>query len=199
MDETTTTASKKSFSIRLWIGYTFLGWFSGILFIIFLSSFFDGLGIESMQFYIGLGMGATIGFVQWHLLKRAGLGIQHGWVWHSLLGLGLPFLIFDLLSKAGWSLHELYLPVCVSTGGLLISLFQYRLLKPALPKANYWIAGSFAAWLLAAGTVLFIDYTKYVSSNNWVLFFLNLFLILFGGVVLGVITGTTFQYASRTQ
>lgn len=52
-----------------------------------------------------------------------------------------------------------------------------------------WLAASFLGWTLAVALVWGMDYTKYISGHNMVLFFLNICLILGGGLVLGLITG----------
>lgn len=175
-------------SVAKWTLYTFIGWFIGILFMLALASFLDSIGIEKFQFFIGVGLGAGVGFFQWWLLKRS-VGITHHWIWSSVFGLGIPFLIFDLMSQYGSPLGSYYLPLSVTSGSILTSILQFFILKKYSPKASRWIFGCIAGWILAAATVLSIDYIKLVIDHNWALFFINVVMILGGGVVLGLITG----------
>jgi hypothetical protein len=106
-----------------------------------------------------------------------------------VFGLGIPFLIFDLISQYGSPLGSYYLPLSVASGSILTSVLQFLILKKYSPKAGRWIFGCIAGWIFAAATVLSIDYIKLVIDHNWALFFINVVMILGGGVVLGLITG----------
>ena len=180
---------KNNLSIGRWTKFTFLGWFVGIFLLIGLSALLDSIGIEKFQFYVGVGLGAGVGFFQWRVLKKS-MGTNPQWFWSSVLGMGIPFLIFDLVSQfSGHSLGDYNLPLSTCSGAILISLLQFRILKKYSQQANRWFFGSMAGWILAAATVLSIDYIKMIIHNNWVGFFINLTLILGGGVVLGFVTG----------
>lgn len=181
--------TNEQLSTARWMKATFFGWFLGIFLIIALSGFFDSIGIEGFQFYLGIGMGASVGFMQWRVLKNA-VGVDKKWIWYSILGLGIPFLLNDLLSKfADKPLGDYYLPVSIAIGGITIGVLQHLILNKHSSKSKWWILGGFAGWVLAAATVLGVDYTKYLSDNNLILFIANLLLILGGGVVLGFVTG----------
>lgn len=177
------------FSITRWVVSTFVGWLLGIAFILLLSGLFDSVGIEDMQFYLGIGMGAGVGFMQWRLLRKVHL-IDLRWIWFSVVGLGTPFLVFDLVRYlTGKSLGSYYLPISIMLAGLLVGLFQFKILSKLVFKAKYWILMSFLGWALAALTIAGIDFLKGLSNNNWVMFSVNLFLILAGGIILGITTG----------
>ena len=73
---------------------------------------------------------------------------------------------------------------------------QYLLLKKHLTKASLWFWACFIGWTLAVLAVKIIDYTmliKVTGYMNLVLAFLNLLLILSGGVILGVISGIALK------
>lgn len=178
-----------SFNLSRWISFTFLGWFLGIVLILVLSSTLDTLGVEDLQFFLGLGMGCGIGFAQWIRLKKYP-GISIKWVWYTIIGLGVPFLFFDLLSQFEiFSLRDFYIPVCVLFSGLMTGWLQGILLKHHIPNPSSWILISLLGWAVAALTIVGVEYTKFLSDNNWVLFSLNLLLLLSGGPILGYITG----------
>jgi hypothetical protein len=68
-------------------------------------------------------------------------------------------------------------------------VLQFLYLKKGSPKAMLWILGCSLGWMLAGITVFAVDYTNHIADHVMVQFFLNLFLILGGGVVLGLVTG----------
>lgn len=176
--------SQSLFTTSQWTKATFWGWLLGVVLLIFLSSILDALGIEHLQFYIGLGMGAGVGFTQWRLLKKyMGMSIQ--WCYFAVLGMGLPFLIFDFLLNYNTAYK---LPVSVAIGGILVGVLQFRFLKDYVSNAAVWIYASAIGWTLSAFTTLLINYTmqlKVTGYLNLVMALLNLGLILAGGLVLG--------------
>jgi hypothetical protein len=181
------TGNQQPLSLAKWTIFTFIGWFTGIVFMVVLSGFLDSIGIEKFQFYVGLGIGTGVGFFQWLVLKKSGVTMQ--WMWSAVLGLGIPFLLLDIISLYAIPLGSAYLPISVVSGAILTSIFQFRILKKYSTNAARWLLGSVGAWVLASAVVLSIDYTKYLTQNNWVGFALNLTLILGGGVVLGLVSG----------
>jgi hypothetical protein len=190
---------QNNFSVSKWTKFTFLGWFVGIFLLIGLSAFLDSIGIEKFQFYIGVGLGAGVGFFQWRLLKK-NFNMNHEWFWSSVLGMGIPFLIFDLASKfSAIQLGDFYLPLSTCSGAILISVLQFSILKNYSQHATRWIFGCTAGWILAAATVLSIDYLKNIIHNNWVGFFVNITMILGGGVVLGLVTGKVLISILKTE
>lgn len=184
---------QRTFSLFQWTKATFLGWFVGIILIVALSSALDSVGVEKLQFFLGVGLGAGVGFFQWRVLKKI-LGMRVTWLWTSLLGVGVPFLFFDFVSLySAQPLGSYYLPLSVCTSAVFIGVLQYFILRKFLPKAHFWIIGSIAGWILAAATVLSIDYIKLIIHHNLALFVINLTMILGGGAVLGFITGSFLE------
>lgn len=178
--------------IGRWTRTTFLGWLVGVVLIIVLSSFLDSIGIEHMQFYIGIGMGTGVGLTQWMLLRKL-FAVRTSWIWASIVGMGLPFILLDLVLADTFSNK---LPLSVALGGITTGILQYRILKNHFQKASHWIIGCSIAWILATVTVLTVDYTMTVRATgltNLLLALLNLSLILSGGLILGIITGMTFK------
>lgn len=180
-----TTSSVKA----KWIIATSVGWLIGVILVILFAMAFEGLGIHNMQFFMGLGLGAGIGYMQWRMLgKWLGMGAE--WLWLTITGLTLPFLSIDLLklfssfSPSG----NAYLLYSIASAGLTTGLFQFFALKKDTRRSWPWIFGSLFSWSAAGIYFLTINYTTAVSSHNMVLFALNLFIILTGGLVLGIIS-----------
>jgi len=188
MNSTTETR----FTFRQWVLVTFVGWFLGVILIMMLSGFLDSIGIEGMQFYLGLGMGAGVGLAQWLRLRNF-LAVNINWMLFSAFGMGIPFIFLDLVP----AVSVVYkLPLSIALGSITTGLLQFLLLKQLSSKAYLWIAGSFIGWTLAVATVFTINYTmliKVTGYMNLVMALINLLLILAGGIVLGIITGMTLK------
>lgn len=185
-------ANEKQFAVGRWAKATFWGWMLGVALILLLSSFLDSIGIQHMQFYLGVGMGAGVGFFQWRLLKKM-IAVNTNWIWSTVIGMGVPFVVIDLTLPENIAYK---LPLGIAIGSLAVGLLQFFLLKKFSEKAFLWFWGCIAGWTLSVVTVNAIDYTmriKVTGYMNLVLALLNLILILAGGVVLGVISGLAMK------
>lgn len=179
-----------AYSQKKWIRATFAGWVAGAVMIIVTSGIFDAVGLEGFQFYIGISMGGSIGFFQWRSVHTS-VSFSTGWIWSSLAGMGIPFLIIDLLSKfGGLSLGSYYLPASIFTGGMLTGLLQHTVLKNRYAGVLRWIVVCWIGWIAASLTIFAIDFVT-VNVRNLAGFFINLTLIFSGGPVLGWVTGKT--------
>lgn len=175
---------------RRWINASFLGWLCGMFVVVFTSGAFDAAGLDGYQFYLGISMGASVGFFQWNALSKSA-GITSAWIWSSCFGLGIPFLLFDLLKiYGGFALGDRTLQYSIAVGAAATAYWQSLILKRAGCNASRWVLVGWTGWVLATVTVLAVDYTKYITSYNWALFVINLTLILSGGIVLGAVTGS---------
>lgn len=186
------SVTNQPFTVAQWTKATFWGWLIGVALILMLSSFLDSIGIEHMQFYLGVGMGAGVGFTQWLLLRKR-LAISSSWIWLTILGMGIPFIIIDLLELENTSIK---LAVSIAMGSLVVGLLQYQSIKKISPKASLWIWGCFLGWMLSVVTLNIINYTmtiKVAGYMNLVMALVNLVLILGGGVMLGIVTGIAWK------
>jgi len=180
---------KSNFPTKKWLTYNFFGWFLGILLVLVLSSLFDAIGIEDVQFFIALGVGLGVGIAQWLVLKNI-INIKTTWITVTIIGLTIPFLIVDTLRYFELlNLKSLFIPVCVGIGSLLIGFLQSKLLKNYNIRMYRWIVISFLSWILIALAVYSVEYTYLISKNVWFGFVTNLSLLLSGGIILGIITG----------
>ena len=178
-------SSQSELTLKQWIIASFIGWLAGV---VLTSGSFDAIGLEGFQFYIGISMGAGVGFFQWRKLPHERIGSE--WIWSTMFGMGIPFLLFDLIKHfTGFSFGENYLPVCITIGAVLTSVWQTQILKRNDTAAQSWLWICLAGWILASWTVISIDYVKLFIHHNLVLFFINLTLIISGGAVLGAVTG----------
>lgn len=181
-------SSQSELTLKQWIIASFIGWLAGAVLVVLMSGSFDAIGLEGFQFYIGISMGAGVGFFQWRKLPHERIGSE--WIWSTMFGMGIPFLLFDLIKHfTGFSFGENYLPVCITIGAVLTSVWQTQILKRNDTAAQSWVWICLAGWILASWTVISIDYVKLFIHHNLVLFFINLTLIISGGAVLGAVTG----------
>ena len=184
-----TSDVKKSFPLKKWLIYNFFGWLIGTILVLILSSSFDTIGIEDVQFFVAVGIGLGIGTAQWIVLKRI-TDIKTNWITVTVLGLTIPFLIADTLRYFELlNLKSLLIPVCVGIGSLLVGFFQSKLLIKYNVGIFNWVVISFFSWILIALAVYSVEYTNLISQNVWFGFVTNLILLLSGGIILGIITG----------
>lgn len=169
-----------------WVRATFLGWLIGFVLVIVGALAWDLIGLQA-QFMVGVGMGAGVGYMQGRVAREwlgAGgqwLGTSKPWLWSSIIGMGLPFVLWDLLA---WTAIPFSLGLCVALGGLLTGLLQARLLRPRSGAAGWWPLASLAGWTLGTGAG--------VDA-------LILGVILLGGLVLGIVTGGTLVRMHRSN
>lgn len=177
-------SEQQTFSVKKWVLFNFIGWFLGVFAMLGISSLIEAIGLKDMQMSVGAGMGFGIGLLQWWLL-RTSIPVKFSWVWVSVFGMTLPFVVLELLSPL--SGEQILLPaVCI--GAIITGYVHFAILKPMLKKAILWLPASSFGWLSALGAVKLLDYTQLISSSNLVLFFINLGLILSGGMLLGAST-----------
>jgi len=184
-----TSDNRLNFPFKKWLIYNFFGWLLGTLLVLILSSSFDTIGIEDLQFFVAIGIGLGIGIAQWLVLKNI-TDIKTTWISATIIGLTIPFLISDTLNYFELlNLKSLLIPVCVGIGSLLVGFFQSKLLKNYNIRILNWMIISFFSWMLIALAVYSVEYTNLISKNVWFGFITNLILLLSGGIILGIITG----------
>ncbi len=181
---------------RSWVRATWAGWLLGIPLIIALALVGEAIGIGGAQVLVGAGMGTGIGLMQGRVLR----GVLHKsapWIWSSVIGLAVPFLVTDISKKAGWDLTYSLL-VSVSLGGLIAGGWQALILRPHFRRAGSWVVASGLGWTLAAGTASVADSLSRSHSIRglWgAVAYLGI--VAAGGLILGVVTGVCLTWMSR--
>ena len=174
------------FNTRKWVIFTFMGWVTGVILII----------LAGHQSLLGLYMGLGVGLLQWNYLRKFP-GFGPAWLWTSVAGMGLPFLVIGLIPGNAIPFSMI---TSIALGTFCISILQFALLKRISGKARFWIISCMSGWLLGIGVVFLIDFTSRYKSDISVLLLalVNLVLILAGGVVLGYITGAGMKKILQT-
>jgi hypothetical protein len=177
-----------------WLFATFVGWILGIVVLILLDEGAEQIGIGN-QFPVGVGMGLSIGYVQWRV-GRKWFGATSEWMFASLVGMGMPFVLSDVFSI--WRSEEmtLLLFLNVALGSLIGGWWQCRILQRRSVKAHWWIVGSIAGWMLSATAPLILTSGGHPESS--LALWRNLGAIALGGIVLGVVTGGTLLWMLRS-
>lgn len=180
--------------LRAWLRTTWIGWVLGVPCIVVLALLGEALGIGGVQFLVGAGMGAGIGYMQSRVLRGV-LDKPATWFWASLLGLALPFLVTDIAKALEWNLpYSLY--VCVAIGGLLVGVWQTLMLRPRFDKVAWWIVASLAGWSAASGMAAL---AQIQSLRGLVGALAYLAIVAAGGGVLGLVTGAAWAWLLKPK
>lgn len=190
-----------SISVGRWIGITFIGWFLGVAVLLIISSVLEAVSEQSFQFQIGTGIGIGMGLIQYFVLrKRMGIGFE--WFWASIIGIGVPYLILDIIHfSTGWKVTPNYTMFFGGTlSGLFSGLLYHRILqKHQYQKAYLFFISNVAGWISSVVSVKMIEFTNYANGNNSFSLFINLFLILFGGFALGTFNGLALKSIQKSS
>ncbi len=170
----------RRFYVR-WVRATSLGWLLGFGLVIVLAMAWNLVG-GGAQFMVGVGMGAGVGYMQSRMIGEW-VDSTRPWMWASVVGMGVPFVLWDIGAMVG--MNSLFsLPLCVVLGGLLVGLMQRRLLASRSDRAYRWVPACAAGWALPAGAIALGDSV----SGGWG-GLVSLAAMLMGGAVLGLVTG----------
>lgn len=167
-----------------WIKATTIGWLVGFGLILLLAIAMDAIAGE-VQFVAGTGMGAGIGFFQSRALASF-LPKPRQWLWVSIIGLTIPFALWDIAAvirvyDPGFSLFT-----CVLCGGVLLGLLQARVLHRVFgPPAYRWIPACIFGWSLPVVLIRLGDANLLPGPLK----FLPFVAMFGGGLILGPITG----------
>ncbi|MGE5520829.1 MAG: hypothetical protein ACM3VS_12940 [Candidatus Dadabacteria bacterium] len=176
--------------LNKWILYTSAGWIIGIFLLIGFSSLLEGVKFAG-QSPVAIGMGAGIGFMQWMVLrKHAHMPIQ--WFWFTIIGLTIPYLLFDLASAYIIDLKpENFIPLVTIVGALLVSWLQYQyILRNTYDNSVKWILYNSFAWLIAAGVTFGgFEASRLLKMDRAIAVPLAFFIVVIGGPILGFISG----------
>ena len=175
-----------------WIRATTLGWLIGFVLVVALAMVWDVLG-GGAQFMVGVGMGAGVGYMQARVTSTWTGRIQP-WLWASIVGMGVPFVLWDVASAtAAKALFSL--PVCVLLGGVLTGVLQKPLLRPQFERTSWWMPACVVGWGLPAGAIA-------LGNSGFappVFGLLSTIVMFFGGLLLGAVTGKTLEWMSPRE
>ena len=182
----------------LWVRATWAGWLLGVPLIIVLALIGEAVGIGGSQVLVGAGMGTGIGLMQSRVIK----GVVHKpvpWLWSSVTGLALPFLVADISKAAGRGIVY-SLPVFVALGGIIAGGWQALILRSRFRQTWLWVIASALGWTFAAGAAVVADYISRSHSLRglWgAVIYLGV--VAAGGLILGSVTGVCLAWMFRQE
>lgn len=176
-----------------WVRATFLGWLLGFVVVIVLALAWDMIG-GGAQFMVGVGMGAGVGYMQSRVVGEWADSPRR-WLWASIIGMGAPFVLWDLSVLVGFE-FVFSLPLSVLMGGLLVGILQWSLLRPHSDRAAWWVLASTAGWALPAGAIALGDLNLIPAPWGELL---SLGAMFFGGLILGAVTGRALLWVLRAS
>jgi hypothetical protein len=165
-----------------WVKATTLGWLLGFGLVVILAIAWDQVG-GSAQFMVGVGMGAGVGFMQARVLGEW-VEPTRRWIWVTTIGMGLPFLLWDLAGAVGMEAF-FSLPVSMVVGGLLVGVLQSILLRSRVNRTSWWIPVNLVGWGLPAAAIALGD-SGFLSGPGALI---SIGAMFFGGSILGAVTG----------
>lgn len=166
-----------------WLLATAAGWVLGIVLVVILAEIWSVTGMES-QFMVGIGMGAGVGYMQSRIVTTV-IGASRRWLWSSVVGLGVPFIAWDLGAFIDIDV-PFALQVFVLLGALFAGLLQTVMLRRHSVRAPWWVPACVVGWGLPAALA--------ALKNAGVV---PLIAILIGGVILGAVTGIALSWISK--
>jgi hypothetical protein len=137
-------------------------------------------------------MGFGVGLMQGRLLRDR-LGAPRRWAGWTTLGLAAPFLVRDaslLVTAIPYSLAGY-----VAAGGLCAALLQWRLLRPEVRGAVWWLVITPAGWLLAGSTVWLNELLPKTRGLVGALQYLAV--VFSGGLVLGAACAAAWRLTRK--
>ncbi len=185
--------TQTNFPQSKWKLFTGIGWILGVILVLLISAALEGIKFEG-QSAVGLGMGLGVGFMQW-LAVRKQFSISLNWCWFLMIGLGLPFIAYDLMAKYIEMTPEWGIVPATAIGALLAGYLQYNfILKKISEKTTVWIIYNFLGWFVTAAFIILLGLliAKF-RSERYIMAILSVLSIIFGGIILGAITGNGWK------
>ena len=155
----------------------------------------------------------VVGCAQWMLLRER-IAVSGWWVLACAIGVGSPLVIEEILRGAGflpdWTRGSggtfLAMTILGILGGLLSGLLQMPLLRPHFTKASWWILASCIGWgfcwpafemLVNPGALSSAPSKILPPAAQFVIGLLIFLDLIFGPVLLGVVTGVGLLWMAR--
>lgn len=161
------------------------GWLLGFVLLVILAELWHVTGSEA-EFPVGIGMGAGVGFLQSRIVGTV-VDYPRRWLWSSIAGMGIPFLVWDVSTWAGVRIFY-SLQLYAFLGAILVGILQAVLLRQRSERAVWWIPACAVGWGIPAGLA--------ALQNVGILPVVG---IVFGGLILGAVTGIPLTWISRQQ
>ena len=171
-------------SVLRWTFLTTAGWVIGVLLILLFTALLESRGMDN-QIIMPICVGLSIGMMQSLALRKV-IKNSMNWGWLLVIGLCIPFVLFEILARFIPLKSEGYIFILVPIAGIVSGYLQQRyILNDISTKAHYWVLVSFLAWFSFSviGGVFFL----HLPRNQQVI--INVIALFSCGPVMGLITG----------
>jgi len=169
---------------KRWVLATFGGWLLGVVVTILLAAISEGVHLGN-QFAVGIGMGWGVGFAQWRIARKW-FGATSLWMWATVVAMGMPFVLTDVIAKQSFGNERIFLFLNVALGALLLGLFEWLILRTQSKRAHLCIFMNIVGWMLPA---VGISLMPSGHPESFLAIIFNISVVAFGGVVLGIVSG----------
>ncbi|MEI7964306.1 MAG: hypothetical protein WCH29_04000 [Chitinophagaceae bacterium] len=185
--------TQTNFSQSKWILFNCIGWVLGVIILLLISAGLESIKWEG-QAAIAIGMGLGVGFMQWLVLSKQ-FSISLNWCWFLMIGLFIPFLAYDILARYVTLAPEWGIVPATAIGAYLSGSLQYNfILKKISEKTKSWIMYNFLGWFVTAAFLMAISLLIVMfKSERYIMAILSVLSIIFGGIILGAITGNGWK------
>jgi hypothetical protein len=186
-------------SIKQWTMFTIYGWLIGFGLVLFLAIITEAIGLGGYQFFIGIGMGLGIGYMQGRVMSLY-FNINNRWMIYTTVGMGVSFTLFDFGHHYLSVLPEYNLFYSISLGGFLTALLQFTLLRRIFTRAWLWIPTCFLSWVLAGLAIRFSETIESFGLTGLPAAFIVLIILTIGASsVLGIVSGLGLRMLINTM
>lgn len=153
----------KEYIIKRWFLATLYGGLIGFAVMILFIIIGESLGLGDSQFFVGLFIGAGVGYMQGRFLNKFfNYGLK--WMWATVGGLGGAFILAELIPAltglGNWDINN-----ALVGAGLLTGILQYLVIKDQTNNGVLWILFSLIAYTLI---MLILWVSKHEESFPWI-------------------------------
>lgn len=182
--------------ISKWYVATLIGWIIGFVGVIIVAVSLESIGVGNFQFFIGICIGFGVGYMQGRLLNKV-VKVDLKWMWASVIGMGLAFVITEFGSAIWTLIPEYNLNYAVALGGLLVGISQFRVIRKFSGRAAWWIVINFLSWTLSIQMHSLNDYTgNWDKSLQW----LGIVIFILGPpLVLGLVSALGMNWILKAK
>lgn len=186
-------------SISTWILFSSLGWIIGFILAVLLADPLEKFKLEWVG--IGFAISGGIGLMQWIVLYKYAR-MDSKWLWLSIAGMGVSFLILDIIIVILNALDFKYKldgpPIMVFTiftvalGSYCTGYLQEKfILRKYFKATDGWVRHTMLGWM---SCVLLVTVYMTISGKlNWIDYplgkLMNMFVTIMGGPLIGYFTG----------
>lgn len=187
--------------VRRWmwatLGGFYFGFIGGFILSDILGSILPLIGIVLPESNYGLwiAVGAGVGLMQLPALRKRIAG-SFWWVIASMVGLAVPFIAYEVVSRVWGVPNDLGpvgivgITVAMIFGGALVGVLQLRVLRPHTTRSGRWVLASTVGWTLSLAGFAVINAMQMLGITFRLMGAISILVSpVIGGLAFGAVTG----------